>query len=136
MTHSKKPNLLEVEHNLITPDFVGTDEEKIKVLNYWAELIGTIRALNANVISSDNKIAIIHQLKHELDLLDLENSNMSAVPVGNVDGSTEMRKSNLKPEEEPSIDLTKEDKPKKSEDFFKAPPLSPEATAKKLAGIR
>ena len=56
--------LYENEHKLVTPDFIGTDEEKIAVLSYWTNLISSIRSINNIVISHENKLAIIDQLKN------------------------------------------------------------------------
>jgi hypothetical protein len=82
--------LFENEHPLVTPNFIGTDQEKIAVLGYWSSLISLLRAMNSIVISHDNKLAIISQLQSELALIDNEINNDSARPVIQADGGTEM----------------------------------------------
>lgn len=82
--------LFENEHPLVTPSFVGTDEEKIQVLGYWAGLIGFLRSLNAHVISHENKLAIIAQLKAELEIINVEVNNVTAHMVNPGDGANEM----------------------------------------------
>jgi len=82
--------LVENEHPLNSPSFIGTDAEKIAVLGYWAGMISHIRSMNMIVISHENKLAIIAQLKKELELIDIEVNNDSAHPVVHPDGSTEM----------------------------------------------
>jgi hypothetical protein len=81
--------LLENEHPLVTPNFIGTDEEKIAVLAYWAEMIRHLRSLNAIVISHENKLAIMDQLNKELDIVCQEVNNATSHSVTNPDGSTE-----------------------------------------------
>jgi hypothetical protein len=82
--------LNESEHPLVTPEFIGTDEEKMAVLTYWAGLISQVRSLNSCVISHQNKLSIIFQLQKELTLIGLEVNNTSAEPVSQPDGSIEM----------------------------------------------
>lgn len=82
--------LNETENPLVTPEFIGTDEEKIQVLSYWSELIGTLRSLNAAVISHPNKLAILAQLKAETELLEREVTNVSATAQGGADGAVEL----------------------------------------------
>jgi len=82
--------LFENEHALNSPSFIGTDAEKIAVLGYWAGMISHLRSMNMIVISHDNKLAIIAQLKKELELIDAEINNDSARPVVHPDGSLEM----------------------------------------------
>jgi len=101
--------LVEDEHPLVTPNFIGTDAEKILVLGYWSEVIGLMRSMNSIVISHENKLAIIDQLKKELDIIDLEVNNVSAHQVQHADGSVEMNtmpKGEEVPLKSPIIDLT------------------------------
>ena len=86
----KNSNICESEHPLVTPEFIGLDEEKISVIQYWSEIIGLLRSMNSCVVSIENKQAIINQLKKEIELLDIELNNISAVPVENEDGSYDM----------------------------------------------
>jgi hypothetical protein len=83
-------NINESEHPLVTPEFIGTDEEKMAVLSYWSDLIGLVRSLNACVISHQNKLSIILQMQKELTLIGLEVNNTSAAPVSQQNGSIEM----------------------------------------------
>jgi len=82
--------LVENEHPLNSPSFIGIDAEKIAVLGYWAGMISHLRSMNMIVISHENKLAIIAQLKKELELIDVEVNNDTAHPVVHPDGSTEM----------------------------------------------
>ena len=82
--------LTENEHPLNTPAFIGTDAEKIAVIGYWAGMISHMRSMNMIVISHENKLAIIAQMKKELELIDIEVNNDTAHPVVHPDGSTEM----------------------------------------------
>lgn len=82
--------LVENEHPLNTPSFMGTDAEKIAVLGYWSGMISHLRSMNMIVISHENKLAIINQLKSELELINIEVNNATAHPVVHPDGSTEM----------------------------------------------
>ena len=86
----KTYKLNEDEHQLVTPSFIGTDEEKIGVLTFWSEMISKIRSINSYVISHENKLAIVAQLKKELELIDLEINNVTSHPVQHADGGTEM----------------------------------------------
>jgi hypothetical protein len=81
--------LLENEHPLVTPNFIGTDAEKIAVINYWSGMICHLRSLNLNVISHENKLAILDQLRKELDLVCTEVNNVTSHTVTHADGSTE-----------------------------------------------
>lgn len=87
---NKMDKLLENEHPLVTPNFIGTDEEKIQVINYWSQMITFLRSLNGLVISHENKLAIISQLIKEMDIINLEINNVTAHQVTSPDGSTEM----------------------------------------------
>jgi len=82
--------LFENTHPLTTPDFVGTDQEKIAVIGYWSGLISHLRSMNMIIISHENKLAIIAQLKRELEMIDIDVNNNTAQPVVHPDGSTEM----------------------------------------------
>lgn len=95
--------LFENEHALNSPSFIGTDAEKIAVLGYWAGMISHLRSMNMIVISHDNKLAIIAQLKKELELIDAEINNDSARPVVHPDGSLEMSNN---PTIAPNMDAT------------------------------
>jgi hypothetical protein len=100
--------LFENTHPLTTPDFVGTDQEKIAVIGYWSGLISQLRSMNMIVISHENKLAIIDQLKKELEMIDIEVNNDTAHPVVHPDGSTEMSQVEV-PTEAPGevvVDLT------------------------------
>ncbi len=106
--------LNENEHPLVTPDFVGTDAEKTGVLGYWSDMIGKLRSLNVSVISHRNKLAIIAQLKKELDLIDVEINNDTAHPIIHKDGSNEMStmpKGEEVPVVAPVVDLTQSEVP-------------------------
>jgi hypothetical protein len=97
-----KYKLNEDEHQLVTPSFIGTDEEKIGVLTFWSEMISKIRSINSYVVSHENKLAIVAQLKKELELIDLEINNVTSHPVQHADGGTEM--SQVAPDN--SVDLS------------------------------
>ena len=86
----KKMKLFENEHPLVTPNFIGTDQEKINVLGYWAGLISMLRSMNISIVSHENKLAVIKQLRAELDIIDVEINNVSSHEVTNQDGSPEM----------------------------------------------
>jgi hypothetical protein len=114
-------NLNETESPLVTPVFSGTDEEKVSCLSYWAELIAIIRSLNSCITAHENKLAIINQLKTEVQIIDSELNNLTAKPQVNNDGSVEMK-------QETEVDLS-------STDMFAPPKLSVPAQLQKLAGI-
>jgi len=82
--------LIETEHSLVTPVFVGTEKERIEGLSYWTSLISVIRSLNVFVSSHENKLAILAQLKQEINLIDSEVNNITSTVVTNTDGSTEL----------------------------------------------
>lgn len=82
--------LTEDEHPLVTPNFIGTDEEKVIVLGYWSEVIGLMRSMNSIVVSHDNKLAIIAQLKAELEIINNEVNNVTSHQVQHADGSVEL----------------------------------------------
>lgn len=82
--------LTENEHPLVTPNFVGTDAEKITVLNYWSDLIRLVRSMNTLVISYDNKLAIVNQLQAELNIINSEINNVTSHLIKHADGSEEM----------------------------------------------
>ena len=90
MTNCENKMINESENPLVTPDFIGTDEEKMSVLSYWSELIGMVRSLNAVVISHENKLAILTQIQKEIALLELEVNNVSAHPTMDADGMSDM----------------------------------------------
>jgi hypothetical protein len=52
---------------LVTPAFVGDDEEKIRALGYWSGLISMLRSPSLSEFSPENKLAILQQLKCEID---------------------------------------------------------------------
>jgi hypothetical protein len=73
--------LFENEHPLETPALVGTDEEKIAGIRFWAELVALARSIDTTFISYENKLRIIQYLKKELDLVDVEINNVSSQVV-------------------------------------------------------
>lgn len=123
--------LKENEHKLITPSFIGTDEEKITTLNYWLGMITHLRSLNSIVISFENKISIINQLKIELNIIDNEVNNVSSVPTPEIDGSVEMSNLPVPPDVANGaiVDLTVTE----SKDPFKRV-ISDKESIQKLAG--
>jgi hypothetical protein len=121
MNLNTKP-LLETESKLISPELIGTDAEKIAALQYWSEIVGLFRSLNTTIISFDNKTNIIAAIKAELELIEMELHNVSAVP-SNEPG--EIPSMEMVPTEE-IVDLSTPEKPKTEAKHF----FSQEAIAK------
>jgi hypothetical protein len=128
--------LLENEHPLVTPSFLGTDAEKIVVLNYWSDLIRLVRSLNSIVISHDNKLAIVNQLQNELNIINSEINNVTAHVQQHADGSEEMStmpQGVPDPDTKPVVNLAE---PETTDRFAKFnPPTVPTSEAmQRLAG--
>jgi hypothetical protein len=100
---------------LVTPDFTGTDDEKISVINYWAELIGLIRSIDASVSSLENKLAIISQIKKEIELIELSLTNATAQPIDNGDGAVELKKATKADKKKVTVDIKGEKTPGSSQ---------------------
>ena len=104
-----KQDLLENEHTLESPELIGTDEEKINGIRFWADLVGMIRSIDHTFISHENKLAILAFLKKEVDLVDIEINNISSQVVskpGEIP-STEQLPPGEEPPETNIVDLTK-----------------------------
>jgi len=97
-------NLNESEHPLVTPTFVGTDDEKMSVLQYWSNLIGLVRSMNAVVITHENKLAILIQIQKEIDLISAEVNNITAKLSTDQDGAPELTQDVTKQDQ--TVDLT------------------------------
>lgn len=73
-----------IEYNtssLESPDLVGTDEEKIKGIHFWADVVAMLRTINTTFISHENKQTIIAAIKRELDIVDVEINNISTTVI-------------------------------------------------------
>ena len=42
--------LIENEHALSTPELIGTDQEKVAGIKFWADVIGLIRSINTTFV--------------------------------------------------------------------------------------
>lgn len=71
-------NIIESEHILTTPELIGTDEEKIGGIKFWADAIEIVRMINTVFVSYENKLAVIAALKKELDTVEAEIINAPA----------------------------------------------------------
>lgn len=69
--------LNENEHALTTPELIGTDQEKVDGIRFWADIIGMIRGINTAFISYENKKSVIAAFKKELELIEIEIDNIS-----------------------------------------------------------
>jgi hypothetical protein len=76
--------LLENEHVLSSPEIIGTDEEKIAAIGYWAGVVGTLRTLNTLMVSHRNKMNMIAAIRNETDLVqkEIENATSQMRPDG------------------------------------------------------
>lgn len=70
--------LNENEHVLKTPELIGTDQEKVDGIKFWADVVAQIHAINTSFISYENKIAVIDAFKAELEIVRLEIDNSSS----------------------------------------------------------
>jgi len=129
--------LIEDNQPLVTPDFIGTDEEKIQVLSYWSDLISLIRVLGVTVVSHENKLAIVTQLKKELDLVDLDVNNATSVPVTTDDGNTVMSKDPASTQDaaEKVINLAEPEDPAKPPSLFAPQKITTTEQMQRLAGL-
>lgn len=73
--------LKENEHTLSSPALIGTDDEKIRGIQFWADAVALLRSLNIKLVSYENKMAIITAFQAELDTVKQEIDNVSAVAV-------------------------------------------------------
>lgn len=76
MSNDKKLN--ENEHILTTPELIGTDQEKIAGIKFWADVIALIRTINTTFVSYENRKAVIDAFTKELELIGLEGENAPA----------------------------------------------------------
>lgn len=103
--------LNENEHTLTTPELIGTDQEKVAGIRFWADIIGMIRSINTAFISYENKKSVIDAVQKELKLIEIEIDNISGrvtqdatAEIPSVDQTV--------PAEQPevnTVDLTKSD---------------------------
>ena len=91
----KTEKIVENEHALSTPELVGTDEEKIVGIKFWADVIALLRTLNTTFISYNNKKSVIQAFKTELDLIESE--------IDNVSSKINQKTSEIPSAEQPSI---------------------------------
>ena len=136
-------DLVESDTTLTTPDFIGNDEEKVNVLAYWSDMISLLRSINTTVVSIENKVAILDQLKKEVELLTLEVTNATSHPATSTDGSSEMKKDG-DPEKDapPVVDLSSPEDgnmpgavPSAPVDPFAGPKITTTEQMRRLAGI-
>ena len=101
--------LTENEHALTTPEFIGTDQEKIAGIKFWSDVIGLIRSINTTFVSYENKKSLIAAVKRELDIISVEIDNSSSRVT---QGAVDIPSADQVPAGEPSgevnvVDLTK-----------------------------
>lgn len=96
---------------LDTPTLIGTDEEKIAGIKFWAELVSLVRSVNSVFVSYENKQEVIKYLKKEIEQIDVEINNISASVVSHPDeipSAEQVPKDEAVPEI-PEVDLSKND---------------------------
>ena len=102
--------LIENEHALTTPELIGTDQEKVNGIKFWAEVIGLIRSINTTFVSYENKKSVIAAFEKELELIAIEIDNSSSRVS---QGTADIPSADQTPADEPAdvnvVDLTKND---------------------------
>jgi hypothetical protein len=94
--------------NQLSPPVVGTNEERIRAIRFWADFVGMIRSLDISFESFQNKQAIIAYIKKEVDLIQIEIDNISASVIskpGEIP-STEQLPDDVKAPETNIVDLS------------------------------
>lgn len=111
---SNDKNLIENEHTLTTPELIGTDQEKITGIKFWADVIALIRTINTTFVSYENRKSVIDAFVKELELIGLEGENAPAQvtqPGPNTPDGKEIPSADQVPTSEPTevnvVDLTK-----------------------------
>lgn len=103
-------NLIENEHALSTPELIGTDQEKVAGIKFWADVIGLIRSINTVFVSYENKKSVISAFEKELEIIALEIDNSSSKVSQGEEG---IPSADQNPSDEPVdvniVDLTKND---------------------------
>ena len=104
--------LFENEHTLDSPPLIGTDEEKIRGIAFWADVVRLLRSINSTFISFENKQAILKYLKQELERVDVEINNVSSQIVstpGEIPSAQQVPTDEIVPDATKVVDLTKSD---------------------------
>lgn len=105
-TFAALSQLLLEESGLVTPEFTGTDEEKISTLQYWADLVKLVRGIKIIIPQHDNQIKILDQIKKELELIQLEVTNTTSQPVHTDAGMPALKKIPDHERDEEVVDLS------------------------------
>lgn len=70
--------ILEDERTLLTPELIGTDEEKIQALGIWSSAVLVLINIKGDLMSIPNKLNLINALKSEIENIESEINNVSA----------------------------------------------------------
>lgn len=73
--------LVENEHTLVSPELIGTDQEKVAAIQFWSDAVKLLRSLNTLVISYKNKQALLDAMEQELKTVETEIKNSSGIPT-------------------------------------------------------
>jgi hypothetical protein len=104
--------LFENEHTLDSPPLIGTDEEKIRGIAFWADVVRLLRTINTTFISFENKQAILKHIKQELERVDVEINNVSSQIVsapGEIPSAQQVPSDETAADATKVVDLTKSD---------------------------
>jgi hypothetical protein len=95
--------LIESMHPLITPKFIGTNDEMITAINFWVTLVSQLRALSSTVTIYENREAIIKQVEQEIASLRSELENVSATVTTDDSGAQSMTQPKTGPDDQPEL---------------------------------
>jgi hypothetical protein len=109
MTTKLEQFLIENENTLVSPELIGTNEEKITALHWWMEGVTLLRSMTA-VTSIANKFQLLDSLNKELELVKIELENASAIVRNDKKDIPSMEQPDPNTDSEKVVDLATDNK--------------------------